>query len=63
MQLELLKIFKFQLNDEQLTEIRDILAKYFAEKASEEMQILWVKNNWSADTMDEWLGERLHIIS
>jgi len=32
LQLELLKIYSFNLGDNQLLEIRDILAKYFADK-------------------------------
>jgi len=55
LQLELLKIYSFNLADNQLLEIRDILAKYFADKATEEMDKLWEENNWSKETMEEWL--------
>ena len=55
LQLELLKIYSFNLAENQLLEIRDILAKYFADKATEEMDKLWDKNNWSEETMNEWL--------
>jgi len=59
LQLELLKIYSFNLKDQQLLEIKDILAKYFADKATEEMDKLWEENNWSENTMNEWLkGEK-----
>ncbi len=45
LQLELLKVFSVKLNDEQLKEIKSILSNYFAEKASDEMDGLWEKNN------------------
>ncbi len=59
LQLELIKTFSYQLDDTQLLEIKDILAKYFAEKATQEMDKLWVENNWTNDTMDTWANEHL----
>lgn len=55
LQLELLKIYQFELEDEQLIEIKDLLARYFAEKASGEMDRLWDGNGWTDSTMDKWL--------
>jgi hypothetical protein len=43
--------------DEQLIEIKNLLAKYFADVATREMDKLWVENDWSDDTMEEWLDE------
>ena len=59
MQLELLKVFRYSLPDSQLLEIRDLLARYFAEKASEEMDRLWDENGWTNETMKSWLNEHL----
>lgn len=55
LQLELLKVFSIELPDEQLVEIRDLLAGYFAEKASVEMDKLWEEKGWTNETMDAWL--------
>jgi|GEM_PF-544375 len=55
LQLELLKIYSFNISDEQLSEIRGILTEYFADKATAEMDRLWDENGWTNDTMDEWL--------
>lgn len=57
LQLELLKIYQFELKDEQLIEIKDLLARYFAKKASHEMDRLWDENGWSDKTMDTWLED------
>jgi len=36
-----------------------LLANYFASKATSEMDKLWEDNNWSAETMNQWLKEDL----
>ena len=59
LQLELIKVFNYQLNDTQLFEIRDLLAKYFADKATSEMDKLWNNNNWNSRTMDDWANEHM----
>lgn len=59
LQLELLKLFSYELNETQLIEIKTILAKYFAKKASDEMDQLWEDKNWSDETMNQWLKERM----
>ena len=53
----LLKLFSYELSEIQLIEIKTILAKYFAKKAGDEMDQLWEDNNWSNDTMNQWLNE------
>jgi len=55
LQLELLKIYSFNISDEQLSEIREILTQYFANKATTEMDRLWDENDWTNNTMNEWL--------
>lgn len=55
LQLEILKVYNVELPEEQLLEVRDLLARYFADKASDEMDRLWEEKNWSNETMREWL--------
>jgi len=57
LQLELLKLFSMNLPEEELLEIRRILANYFAERASDEMDRLWEENKWTNETMDDWLND------
>ena len=61
LQLELVKIFSYQLPEDQLIEIKNILAKYFAEKASDEMDKLWNENSWTNKTMENWSNEHLRM--
>jgi hypothetical protein len=57
LQLELLKLFSMNLPEEELLEIRRMLANYFAERASNEMDRLWEENKWTNETMDDWLRD------
>ncbi|MCX7068928.1 MAG: hypothetical protein NTW85_14710 [Methylococcales bacterium] len=61
LQLELLKVFSYQLNQQQLTDIKKLLANYFAEQATQEMDKLWEENNWDNNTMTTWANEHLRI--
>lgn len=54
LQLELLQTFSYSLPDEQLIEIRQLLAQYFLDKADAEMDRLWDKNGWNENTIDDW---------
>ena len=59
LQLELLKVFSYQLNNQQLSDIKNLLTNYFAQQATEEMDKLWEENSWDNDTMTEWTNEHL----
>ncbi|MBS1528722.1 MAG: hypothetical protein JSU01_00320 [Bacteroidetes bacterium] len=58
-QLELLKLFQYNLPEKQLAEIKNILAKYFANSATEEMDKLWAEKGWNNDTINDWANEHL----
>jgi hypothetical protein len=58
-QIELLKLFQYNLPEEQLVEIKNMLGKYFAKTATAEMDKLWEENNWDNDLMKEWANEHL----
>lgn len=57
LQLELLKVFSFDLKEDQVLEIRYLLASYFAEKATEEVDRLWEEHQWTDETMEQWASE------
>lgn len=59
LQIELLKVFTYDLSDLQLLEIKTLLANYFAEKATERMDELWEERGWSNDTMKQWGQEHM----
>jgi len=58
-QLEILKIFSVDLSNEQLGEIKTLLVKYFAEKVTTEMDVLFEKNNWGEEQIDKWSKEHM----
>ncbi len=59
LQLSILQMFNYNLAEKQLLEVKELLAKYFAEKATEEMNLLWDKNKWDNSTMENWANEDL----
>jgi len=59
LQIELLKLFQYNLPEKQLSEIKNILAKYFAKSATSEMDRLWDENGWNNETMKDWASEHL----
>lgn len=52
LQIELIQLFSYQIPDNQIVEIKDLLAKYFADVATREMDKLWEENQWNDDTME-----------
>ena len=57
LQLELLKIFSRNISDRQLLEIKGILSRYFADKASDEFEKLAEERGWTAETYRQWASE------
>lgn len=56
-QEELLKLYSQNLSLEELKELKTILGKYFAHKATKESDKIWDIKKYSDDTMDIWLNE------
>lgn len=56
-QLELLKTFSRPIPEEQVLEIRQLLADYFARKADEGVHELFAEKNWDATTVENWLND------
>jgi hypothetical protein len=44
---------------EEVADIRHLIALYYAERATAQVDELWDKNDWTADTMQEWLREHM----
>ena len=55
-QLELLKLYATELSEEDLQELRDILANFYAKKSIQKADQLWDEKGLSDDDMDEWLN-------
>ncbi len=59
MQKELVKLFNYDLNENQLKDIKNLLSGYFANKATEEMDKFWEENNLSDEVMEQWSKEHM----
>ena len=56
-QLELLRLYGNGVSDENLREIKTILAKYFADKATDAMDKVWDEKGLTEQTMIDWTNE------
>lgn len=54
LQLELLKLYATDLPNEQLLDIKSILANYFAKQIDQEMDRVWEERNYSDAIIEEW---------
>ncbi len=59
LQLELLKLYNTNLSDEELMQLKEILANFFAKKTITEADKIWEKNNFDNQLMDKWLNEEV----
>lgn len=59
LQIELMKVFRYNLDEKQLLEIRDMLANYFATKATEEIDKVWNEKGWTNETMQQFSKEHM----
>ena len=59
LQLELLETFSYELSEEQLLEIRQMLMDYFADKITSGMDQLFEENNWGEEKIQEWATEHM----
>ena len=46
LQIEMLEVFNYELSEEQIKEIRSLLADYFAEKVTNDVDKLFKEKNW-----------------
>ena len=56
-QKELLKLYSQDLSPEELEELKTLLGKYYARKASKNADKVWDERKYSDETIEEWLNE------
>jgi len=56
LQLELVKTFARPLPEDQVLEIRQLLADYFARKVDEESERIFEERGYDERTIEEWLN-------
>lgn len=59
LQLELLRVFSHQLNDEDLLHVKELLAGFFAQKAIEEANKVWDTEGWDEQKVNSLLQTKL----
>ncbi len=59
LQIELVKTFSHSVSEEQVLEIRQLLADYFARKLDEAVDRLSEDQQWTSDVADHWLNEHM----
>ncbi|MEI6277171.1 MAG: hypothetical protein WCP08_14325 [Prolixibacteraceae bacterium] len=52
LQLELLKMFKYDLSESQMGELREVLSDYFAKKVDAGMEKVCNEKEWSISTIE-----------
>jgi hypothetical protein len=57
LQLELLRIYSFNPTTEDLQEVKTILAKYFAQKFTHNVNKAVITENITDSYLDEWLND------
>ena len=58
-QLELLKLFSRDIEDNDLKEIKKLIVKYLSNKLSKDADKVWEEKNWSNEDMDKFLNTHM----
>lgn len=62
-QLEILDLMSYVENEDTLIEIRDMLSRYFAQKAEKEIDKLWDEGVINDTVIENWKTEHMRIVS
>lgn len=62
-QLEILDLISYVENEDTLIEIRDMLSRYFAQKAEKEIDKLWDEGVINDTVIENWKTEHMRIAS
>ncbi len=62
LQLELIKMFKYNLSENQLIELKDLLSNYFVSKVDFEMDKVWNDKNWTNSTMENLANQHTRTL-
>ena len=57
LQMEYLKLPSFNLGDNDMKELRQLIAKFLNEKMQMEIDRVWEEKKYSTETINQWLNE------
>ena len=58
LQLELLKLYSYQVEEKDLEKIKVFLGNFFAKRAIEEADKVWDEKGYNEETIKQWLKEK-----
>ncbi|OQX26025.1 MAG: hypothetical protein BWK80_12485 [Desulfobacteraceae bacterium IS3] len=56
-QLEILKLYSLELTEEELLDLKNVLARYFADRLSKRVNNIWQEKGLTPADMDKWLND------
>ena len=56
-QIELMKLFSTNLSDIELAELKIVLTRFYADKATSEADRIWDEKGLTDQDMEKWLNE------
>lgn len=57
-QMELMKLFSTGLNDNDLADLKRVLAKFYSDKAISQANEIWDQKGLTNEDMDKWLNQK-----
>jgi len=58
-QLEILKAFSFNLDNNELQDFKDVIADYFAKRAIQSANKVWDEKGWTDEDVDRMLNTKM----
>ena len=58
LQLEIVKLYSTEMERQELLELKQVLANFFAQKAIKEADEIWDEQNLTDADMESWLNEQ-----
>ncbi|MFT6148394.1 MAG: hypothetical protein ACJAUH_001075 [Saprospiraceae bacterium] len=58
-QMELLKVFSYNLENSELLELKEVIANYFAQRAIKAANKVWDEKGWTDDDVDRMLNTKM----
>ena len=56
LQMEYLKLLSFDLGENEMKELRQLIARFLNEKMQKEMDKAWSEKGYSEETVNQWLN-------
>jgi hypothetical protein len=57
-QIELMKLFRTNLSDQELIELKDLIVKFYADKVTSQANAIWDEKGLTNEDMDKWLNQK-----